>query len=114
MTGPKHARRASQVIADEALDLDAAAKSAAVAAAAALRAAIACDMNIEWLERDAAKAKNDLIAAYAARIDTRQTLTTAIQASARAVLRLDDAAAEMQREGPSTRDALSVDPQVSE
>jgi hypothetical protein len=109
MTSPKHARRASQVIADEALDLDAAAKSAHAVAVAALRAAIACDMHLEWLERDAAKAKNDLIAAYAARIDTLQTLTTAIQAAARAVLRVDDAAAEMQRAGPSTRDALSAD-----
>jgi hypothetical protein len=119
MTGPKHARRASQVIADEALDLDAAAKSAHAAAVAALRDAIACDMHLErmhleWLESDAAKAQNDLRAAYFARIEIRQTLINAIQAVAGAVLRVDEAAAEMQREGPSTRDALSVDPQVSE
>jgi hypothetical protein len=119
MTSPKHARRASQVIADEALDLDAAARSAHAVAVAALLAAIACDMHLErmhleWLESDAAKAQNDLSAAYVACIETQQTLTNAIQAAALAGLRVDDAAAEMQREGPSTRDALSVDPQVSE
>jgi hypothetical protein len=70
-------------------------------------------MHLEWLESDAAKAQNDLRAAYAVRIETRQTLINAIQAAAGAVLRVDEAAAEMQREGTSTRDALSVDPQVS-